>query len=249
VRGCLPKAPPAGPTREIAQLQALERKYAALDEEHELLKKPAGSGALERVFEKRPLRLHRPPRHALRRLPCRSALSPLRCRAHRVLRVAKAASQRQPARGPRECPPSRAVRAASESPLYDACCAGRSGMGWGHHVSPRAWRLAASRDRDGSLLPPYSRVDALAPPHRTRNASCAGPRASAKVRTCAARGTTPTPSRSFIHSRRNSRAASPNLTNRALRNALDQYVRHCNTRRLHSDLGYCAPIAFERRAA
>jgi transposase len=32
-------APPRGPAREIAALQALERKYAALQEEHELLKK------------------------------------------------------------------------------------------------------------------------------------------------------------------------------------------------------------------
>ncbi len=30
LRGRPPKAPPAGPTREIAPLQALERKYAAL---------------------------------------------------------------------------------------------------------------------------------------------------------------------------------------------------------------------------
>jgi transposase len=33
------KAPPAGPAREIARLQALEAKYAELREEHELLKK------------------------------------------------------------------------------------------------------------------------------------------------------------------------------------------------------------------
>jgi len=33
------KAPPPGPAREIAQLQALEAKYAALRQEHELLKK------------------------------------------------------------------------------------------------------------------------------------------------------------------------------------------------------------------
>ena len=38
VRGRAPKAPPPGPTREIAQLQALERRYAELQEEHELLK-------------------------------------------------------------------------------------------------------------------------------------------------------------------------------------------------------------------
>ena len=39
LRGRLPKAPPPGPAREIAQLQALERQYAALKEEHDLLKK------------------------------------------------------------------------------------------------------------------------------------------------------------------------------------------------------------------
>jgi transposase len=39
LRGRPKKAPPAGPAREIAQLQALERKYAQLQEEHDLLKK------------------------------------------------------------------------------------------------------------------------------------------------------------------------------------------------------------------
>ena len=39
LRGTLPKAPRAGPVREIAQLQALEKAYARLQEEHELLKK------------------------------------------------------------------------------------------------------------------------------------------------------------------------------------------------------------------
>jgi transposase len=39
LRGKARKAPPPGPAREIAQLQALERKYAELQEEHELLKK------------------------------------------------------------------------------------------------------------------------------------------------------------------------------------------------------------------
>ena len=33
------KAPPSGPAREIAQLQALEKAHALLKEEHELLKK------------------------------------------------------------------------------------------------------------------------------------------------------------------------------------------------------------------
>ena len=39
LRGRPRKAPPPGPAREIAQLQALEKAYALLHEEHELLKK------------------------------------------------------------------------------------------------------------------------------------------------------------------------------------------------------------------
>lgn len=39
LRGPAPKAPPAGPTRELARLQQLERDYALLKEEHDLLKK------------------------------------------------------------------------------------------------------------------------------------------------------------------------------------------------------------------
>jgi transposase len=39
IRGRAPKAPPPGPAREIAQLQALEKAYALLREEHELLNK------------------------------------------------------------------------------------------------------------------------------------------------------------------------------------------------------------------
>jgi transposase len=39
VRGRAPKAPPPGPAREIAQLQALEQAHALLQEEHDLLKK------------------------------------------------------------------------------------------------------------------------------------------------------------------------------------------------------------------
>lgn len=39
LRGRAPKAPQPGPAREIAQLQALERAHALLQEEHELLKK------------------------------------------------------------------------------------------------------------------------------------------------------------------------------------------------------------------
>ncbi|MEP6622787.1 MAG: transposase [bacterium] len=39
IRGRAAKAPPPGPAREIAQLQALEQRYAELQEEHELLKK------------------------------------------------------------------------------------------------------------------------------------------------------------------------------------------------------------------
>lgn len=39
LRGRTRKAPPPGPAREIAQLQALEKAHALLQEEHELLKK------------------------------------------------------------------------------------------------------------------------------------------------------------------------------------------------------------------
>jgi len=39
IRGRAPKGPPPGLAREIAQLQALEKAHALLQEEHELLKK------------------------------------------------------------------------------------------------------------------------------------------------------------------------------------------------------------------
>jgi transposase len=39
LRGRARKAPPRGPAREIARLQQLERDYALLKEEHDLLKK------------------------------------------------------------------------------------------------------------------------------------------------------------------------------------------------------------------
>ncbi len=39
LRGRASKAPPPGPAREIAQLQALEKAHALLLEEHDLLKK------------------------------------------------------------------------------------------------------------------------------------------------------------------------------------------------------------------
>jgi transposase InsO family protein len=39
------------------------------------------------------------------------------------------------------------------------------------------------------------------------------------------------------------------LTDRALRDTLDQYLRYYNARRSHSALGYRSPIAFEHRAA
>lgn len=49
LRGRAPNAPPAGLTREIAQLQALEQKYAALQEEHDLLKKAIRFWAAQRA--------------------------------------------------------------------------------------------------------------------------------------------------------------------------------------------------------
>jgi transposase len=39
IRGRAPKGPPAGPAREIAKFQALEKAHALLQEEHDLLKK------------------------------------------------------------------------------------------------------------------------------------------------------------------------------------------------------------------
>src|SRR5476651_661290 len=57
------QAPPAGPAREIAQLQALEKAHALLQEEHVLLKKPFGSVPLER----RHVRLHRHATPAIQR--------------------------------------------------------------------------------------------------------------------------------------------------------------------------------------
>ena len=39
IRGRLPRRAPSGPSRELAQLQALERAHALLQEEHDLLKK------------------------------------------------------------------------------------------------------------------------------------------------------------------------------------------------------------------
>ena len=39
IRGRAVQAPPPGPVREIAQLQALEQRYAELQQEYELLKK------------------------------------------------------------------------------------------------------------------------------------------------------------------------------------------------------------------
>ena len=43
IRGRAVKAPPPRPAREIAQLQALEQRYAELQQEHARLKKPFGS--------------------------------------------------------------------------------------------------------------------------------------------------------------------------------------------------------------
>ncbi len=63
LRGRARKGPPPGPAREIAQLQALEKAHALLEEEHELLNKPFGSVPLER----RHVRRHRLAAAALQR--------------------------------------------------------------------------------------------------------------------------------------------------------------------------------------
>ena len=70
LRGRASKAPPPGPAREIAQLQALEKAHALLHEEHELLKKPFGSVP----HEGRHIRRHR---HAADALQRDVAVSPL----------------------------------------------------------------------------------------------------------------------------------------------------------------------------
>ena len=90
LRGRAPKAPPPGPSREIAQLQALEKAHALLQEEHELLKKPFGSVPLEG----RQVRLHR---HATCAIQRSVALPALRRDARRVLCLAPA--RREPACG------------------------------------------------------------------------------------------------------------------------------------------------------
>ena len=47
IRGRLPRRAPSGPSRELAQLQALERAHALLQEEHDLPKRPYGSVPFE----------------------------------------------------------------------------------------------------------------------------------------------------------------------------------------------------------
>ena len=90
LHGRAAKAPPRGPAREIAQLQALERAHALLQEEHELLKKPFGSVPLEG----RHVRLHRRATRAVQRsLP----VPALRCDGGGLLRLG--APWREPACG------------------------------------------------------------------------------------------------------------------------------------------------------
>ena len=59
--GELPAAPPPGPAREIAQLQALEKAHARLQEEHDLLQK-----AIRFCSDRRPRRSPSSPRSARR---------------------------------------------------------------------------------------------------------------------------------------------------------------------------------------
>jgi transposase len=51
--GRAPKAPAAGPVRELARLQQLERDYALLKEEHDLLKKAIRFCSARRVTRSR----------------------------------------------------------------------------------------------------------------------------------------------------------------------------------------------------
>jgi transposase len=93
LQGKVRKAPAAGPAREIARLEALEREYANLKEEHELLKKPAGSVPLER----RRVRLHR---HRARALQRDASVSALRCDHRWVLCLASSSRERTCGAGP-----------------------------------------------------------------------------------------------------------------------------------------------------
>ena len=80
------KAPPPDPAREIAQLQALEQRYAELQEEHELQKKPFGSVPING----RNVRRHR---RALHAVPRDVAVSPLRRHAEWLLCLARPRSE------------------------------------------------------------------------------------------------------------------------------------------------------------
>ena len=51
LRGRAAKAPPLGPARENAQLQALEKAHAFLHDEHELLKKGSSGNSGERCAD------------------------------------------------------------------------------------------------------------------------------------------------------------------------------------------------------
>ena len=95
LRGRARKAPPAGPAREIAQLQALEAKYAELREEHERLKKAIRFCSARRVTS----RLHRGRTRAVQR---RVALPALRGDVGGVLRLAAPRHERARGAGPEQ---------------------------------------------------------------------------------------------------------------------------------------------------
>ena len=77
-----PSAKEAKQARELAEFQALEREYALLKVEHDLLRKPSGSVPLEA----RHLRVRREPRHPVPPAPERECLvSSLWRDARRVL--------------------------------------------------------------------------------------------------------------------------------------------------------------------
>lgn len=106
----------------------------------------------------------------------------------------RGAARESRARLPRASRHPPLLRAASESPAYHARTAPASGVGGRHHLSGRRRRVALSRRRHGSLLPPNPGVDAPA---------------AARCQRHPGRATTPIWHRSFTRSRRKSCEGPP----------------------------------------
>jgi transposase len=92
-RVALPTAVKVPPASQVKRLQALQRKYAVLEEEHALLKNSSGSLS----HESRRLRVHR---RRTRTVRCDAALSAVRGHARGVLCVAAPAGECASEAGP-----------------------------------------------------------------------------------------------------------------------------------------------------